>query len=292
MKYLHLFVFFAVATAAQAQISVSLTLKDRYHLLHEPVLATVNVTNLTGHDITLSDSPENQWFGFRIIGDGEQSIPPRNRDYHLDPLTVKSGATARRTVNLTELYEIDNVGSYKVQPNIYYDGMDKFFSCKPAFIDVSEGRVIWGPQLVGVPEGQPGAGQTRAFTLLTHQRGETNTLYVRVVDKDDGTVFCTYPIGRLLDNSSPEAVFDSSNNLYILHLAGTRAYLLTKVSPNGEFGGQTPYTAQKYKPFLRKSSEGSLQIVGAKRDAPPLGPGNVPVPRLSARPPGFPGTGN
>jgi hypothetical protein len=246
------------------------------------------VTNLTGHDITLSDTPENQWFGFRIIGEGDQSMPPRSRDYHLDPLTIKSGATARRSVNLTELYEVDNVGSYRIQPNIYYDGLDKFFSCKPAFIDVSEGHVIWR-QYAGVPEGQPGGGQTREFSLLTHQRGEVNTLYVRVIDKDDGTVYCTYPLGRLLDNSTPQAEFDSSNNLYILALVGTRQYLLTKISPNGEFGGQSPYTAPKYKPFLRRNSEGALQIVGAKRDAPQLDQGNVPVPRLSARPPGFPG---
>jgi hypothetical protein len=288
MKYLHLFLFFAVATVAQAQISVSLTIKDRFHLLHEPVMATVNVTNLTGHDIELSDSATNQWFGFRIIGEGDQSVPPRSRDYHLEPLTIKAGGTARRSVNLTELYEIDGLGSYRIQPNIYYVGLDKYFSCKPMYIDVSEGHVIWR-QFAGVPEGQPGAGQTREFTLLTHQRGEVNTLYLRVTDKDDGTVYCTYPIGRLLDNSVPQAEFDSSNNIYVLHLTGTRAYLLTKVTANGEFGGQTPYSAPKYKPFLRKNSEGALQIVGAKRDAPALSPENVAVPRLSARPPGFPG---
>jgi len=288
MKNLYLILFLVVATVAQAQIAVTISIKDRFYLLHEPVLATVNVTNLTGHDITLSDSPQFQWFGFRILEDGDRMVAPRNPNYHLDPLEVKSGATARRSVNLTQLYEIDEVGKYRISSTIYYDGLDKFFSTHPTFIDVNEGKVIWGPKVAGVPVGLPGAGQMREFTLLSHQRGEFNTLYVRVEGKDDGTIYCTYPIGRMLDNTTPQAEFDSANNLFVLHLAGTRAYLLTKVSPNGEFGGQSAYSAPKVKPFLRRNSEGALQLVGAERDAAPIDPTLVPVPKLSDRPPGFP----
>jgi len=179
------------------------------------------------------------------------------------------------------------VGNYRIAATIYYGGLDKFFLTRPAFIDVSEGRVVWR-QVAGVPVGLPGAGQMREFTLLAHQRGESNTLYIRVESKDDGTIYCTYPIGRMFDNTAPQAEFDGGNNLFILHLAGTRAYLLTKVSPNGEFGGQTSYSAPKLRPYLRRTSEGALQIVGGKRDAPVVNPENVPVPKLSDRPPGFP----
>ena len=41
MKYLHLLLFLCVASAAHAQISVSVSVKQRFHLLHEPVVATV-----------------------------------------------------------------------------------------------------------------------------------------------------------------------------------------------------------------------------------------------------------
>ena len=75
MKYLRLLLFLCVATAAHAQISVTVSIKQRFHLLHEPVVATVNVTNLTGRDITLSDSSQYQWFGFRIMADGDRMIP-------------------------------------------------------------------------------------------------------------------------------------------------------------------------------------------------------------------------
>jgi hypothetical protein len=287
MKYLSLLLFFVAATAAQAQIAMSLSIKDRFYMLHEPIVATVNVTNLTGREITLSDTPEFKWFGFRILGDADRPVPARDLNYHLEPLTVAPGATAKRSVNLCQLYEIDEVGKYRIQATIYYDGLDKFFGSKQAFVDVADGHVIWH-QTAGVPVGLPGAGQMRDFTLLSHQRGDTNTLYVRIMGTEDGIVYCTYPIGRLLDNAVPQAEFDSSNSLYILQLAGMRTYLLSKVSCNGEFAGQSSYSAPKIKPFLRRSADGALQLVGAKRDAAPIDPTNLPVPKLSDRPPGFP----
>jgi len=288
MKYLRLLFFLCVASVAHAQISVNVSIKQRFHLLHEPVVATVNVTNLTGRDIVLSDTPQYQWFGFRITADDDRMIPARSLGYHLPPLSVKAGETVKRSVNLNDLYELGETGTFRIQASIYYDGLDKFFSSRPTHIEVNEGHVIWR-KVAGVPEGQPGAGQMRIFTLLSHEVGESNTLYVRIEGQDDGMIYCTFPIGRLLDNVSPQAEFDSSNNLYVLHLIGMRAYVLTKISPAGEFGGQVNYSAPKTRPTLRRTAEGSLQIIGGKREAS-VAQNQTPVepPKLSDRPPGFP----
>jgi len=288
MKYLRLLLFLVTATAAHAQISVSISLKERFYLLNEPVIATVNVTNLTGRDITLSDTPQYQWFGFRIVGEDERMVPPRDLHYHLPPLGLKAGETVKRTVDLNQLYELGETGTFRIQSTIYFDGLDKFFSSRPTHIELNEGRVLWR-QTAGVPEGLPGAGQMRVFSLLSHQVGEHNMLYVRIVGKDDGTVYCTTAIGKLLDNIEPQAEFDSSNNIYILELTGTRAYTLTKFSPNGEFQGQTNYTAPKTRPSLRKTADGTLQIVGGRREVPiAQNPTTVPIPKLSERPAGLP----
>lgn len=98
-------------------------------------------------------------------------------------------------------------------------------------------------------------------------------------------------MGRLLDDIAPHAEFDSSNNLFILHLAGTRAYLLTKIGPNGEFEGQTSYSAPKTRPTLRKMADGALQIIGGKKEGPVAPPSDTVVPKLSDRPFGIPGAG-
>jgi hypothetical protein len=292
MRYLRslllLTVCLAAPFAAQAQIAVQISLKQRLHILHEPILATVTVTNQTGRDITLSDTPQYQWFGFRITGDDDRLIAPRNLKYHLEPLALKVGETVKRSANLNQLYELGDFGTYRVQATIYFDGLDKFFSSRPTHIELNEGHVLWR-QVAGVPEGQPGAGQMHVFTLLSSQRGESNMLYVRIEDKGDGTVFCTVPIGRLLDGVPPEVQFDSANNLYVLQLVGMRTYVLTKMTPNGEFAGQTNYSAPKTRPTLRKTAAGALQIVGGKKEIPiAQNPSAEPPPKLSDRPPGFP----
>ncbi len=292
MKSLRLFLLLvcslAAVTTARAQISVGVSVKERFHILHEPVAATVVVTNNTGRDIILSDTPQYQWFAFRISTEGDRIIPPRDLRYKVPPLQVKSGETVKRTVDLHELYELGDFGTFRIQANIYYDGLDKFFSSRPTHIEVTDGRTIWR-RTAGVPEGQPGAGQMRVFSLLAHQRGEVNTLYVRVQDKDDGSIYCTMPVGRLLDGVPPQAEFDSANNLYILQLVGHRSYALTKITANGQFAGQTNYSAPKTRPTLRKTSDGALQIIGGRREAAlAQNPAAEPAPKLSARPPGLP----
>jgi len=291
MKQLRLLFLIAcglcAAVTARAQITVGISIKERFHVLHEPIIATAIVTNLTGRDITLSDTPQYQWFGFRIT-EGDRVIPPRNLRYNLPPLSVKAGETVKRSINLQQLYELGDFGTYRVQATIYYDGLDKFFVSRPTHVELTEGRTIWR-KTAGVPEGQPSAGQMRVFTLLAHQKGEVNTLYIRVEDKDDGSIFCTLPLGRLLDGVPPQAEFDSANNLYIMQLIANRSYVMTKITPNGEFAGQTAYSAPKTRPTLRKTADGTLQVIGGRREASVAQNAEAaPAAKLSARPAGLP----
>ena len=291
LRLLLLLVLLAATVPARAQIAVSISVKQRLFIQHEPILATVSITNQTGRDITLADTKQSQWFSFQIAGEGDHFVPPRDFDYHLPPLSVRAGETLKRTVNLNELYALGDFGIFRVRANIYFAETDKYFSSKPTHIEVTEGRPMWR-RTAGVPDGRPNAGQTHVFTILAHQRGEQNLLYVRVEDQDHGTVFCTSPLGRIIDGAAPEIQFDSGNNLYILQLIAQRTFILSKVGVNGEFLGQTKYTAPKTRPSLRKLADGTLQIIGGHREEPiPATPSDAPPPaKLSDRPPGLPKT--
>ena len=277
----------AAATSAHAQITVGISVKERFHIVHEPIVATVTLTNLTGRDITFSDTEQYQWFAFRIFTGDDRAVGPRNLHYKVPPLTVKTGETVKRSVDLQELYDLGEFGTYRIVANVYFEGLDKFFSSRPTHVEITEGRTVW-QRTAGVPEGQPSAGQMRQFTLLAHQRGKVNTLYVRVKDPDDGSIYCTYPIGRLLDGVPPQAEFDSANNVSVLQLTGNRSYALTKISPNWQFGGQTNYAAPKTRPMLRRTADGALEIVGGKRETALAQNPDAPVPKLSDRPAGLP----
>jgi hypothetical protein len=271
-----------------AQITVEISVKHRFYIRHEPVLATVTVTNQTGRDITLADTRLDPWFSFQITSDHNQVVAPRNPDYHLDPLSIRSGATLKRTVNLNDLYTLGEFGIFRIRANIYFADSDRYFLSKPTHIEITEGRLI-GRKTAGVPEGKTGAGQTHVFSLFAHQRGEQNILYIRVEDQDNGTVFCTNALGRLIDGAPPEIQFDSQNNLFILQLIAQRRFALSKIGVNGEFLGQSFYGVVKTRPFLRKLPDGSLQLVGGKREDAPQDPATLPPPlKLSDRPPGLP----
>jgi hypothetical protein len=290
LSLLLLIVLLGIFTArSEAQIAVDLSIKRRLFIAHEPVIATVTITNLSGRDITLTDTPEMQWFAFRVTGSDERIFPPRNPNYALEPLEIKAGAQMRRTVNLNELYEIGDYGIYQVRASIFFAELNKFFASRATSIEITDGQLIW-TQVVGVPGGRAGDSSMRKFSLLSHQQGEYKMLYVRVEDRETGTVYCTQELSRLLEGQPPVAEFDIANNLYVLQLTGQREYLLSKIGLNGEYLGGTRYTAPKTKPYFRRLASGQIQIVGARREAPvaAAAPGNNAPVKLSARPAGMP----
>ncbi len=281
--FLCLVALLAIAASAHAQLNVDLSIKRRMFIAHEPIIATVTITNLSGRDVTLTDTPEMQWFAFQVLGANERIYPPRNPNYALDPIEIKAGEQKRRTVNLNDLYEIGEYGIYRIRASIYFADFKKFFSSRQNSIEITDGQLLW-TQSAGVP----GGGSMRKFTMLAHQQSEHKYLYIRVEDRESGMVYCTRELGRMIEGQNPTAEFDLGNNLYILQLIGQREYLLSKIGVNGEYLGSTRYTAPKSKPYFRKLADGNLQIVGGRKEAAVAQTTAEPPAKLSQRPPGLP----
>jgi hypothetical protein len=274
---------------AHGQLSVDLGIKRRIFMVHEPVIATIVLTNNSGRELTLADTAELQWFGFQITGTNDSIVSPRNPDYHLDPISLRPGETVKRSVNLNQLYSLGEFGLFRIRAAIYSDDFKKIFTSRPVSIELTEGRHI-SSQTVGVPSNQENGGKMHTFSLLKHQQGENTMLYVRVEDRDEGMIYGTYALGRLLEGVPPQAQFDAGNNFYVLQLIGQRAYVLSKIGVNGDFLGQTNYSAPKSRPTLRRLADGTLQIIGGKKEdavAQNTAPTEPPA-KLSDRPAGLP----
>ncbi len=278
-----------LGSTAHAQLNVSLQIKRRMFLLNEPVIATVTIVNNTGHEIMLADTQEGgPWFSFQINGDNQHIVPPRDHNYELQPLPMKPGETVKRTVNLTELYELSDYGSYHATASIYFPPMARFFSSRPDNFELTEGRLIW-KQTVGVPDSPESLGVYRTFSLLTLEHDKGKMLYVRVEGQNDGTIYGCYNLGRVLDGFPPDAKFDTGNNLAVLQTIGRREYLFSRVGIGGNFISQNTYVSLKAQPFLRKLQDGTLQIVGGIRQDPkPASTNPADAPKLSDRPAGLP----
>ena len=277
----------ACAAPLHAQLNVNLEIKRRVFILNEPVIATVTILNNTGHDIMLSDTQEGgPWFSFQILANEGRLVRARNANYELQPLPMKAGETVKRSVNLNELYEIGEFGSYHITASIFLPSVGKYFGSRKENIEITEGRLVW-KQTVGVPNSPENLNVYRTFSLLTLEHDRGKMLYVRIVGQDDDVVYGCYNLGHILDGFPPDAKFDSGNNLAVLQTIGRRDYLFSRIGIDGNFIGQTTYTSVKGQPFLRKTGD-TLQLVGAVRQetVAQTAPGGNP--KLSDRPPGLP----
>lgn len=283
LPWLCVFVF--VATT-EAQVQVDLKFKRLQFIAHEPVVATVAITNLAGRDIELHDADGQPWLGFEITGSDEQPIGPLNSANREPPLKIQAGQRVTRQIDLTPLYPVYEYGAYHVRTNIYFADLGKFFYSGTGVFEVTDARPIW-QQTVGVPEGGGASGEVRTYSLMTNRFPDHTSLYVRVQDKDTGVVYATYSLGRTISFEQPQAEIDRANQLHVLHCAAPRAWSYARIGLNGQLLTHSSFMETNTRPRLVHSGNGEVAVHGGIVDAPAKSSGNK-APKLSARPPGPP----
>lgn len=272
------------AATVHAQIQVELTFKRIQYIAHEPIFATVKIANNSGRDIDLHDDSGQHWFGFEITADEGRLLPPLSQEMAEPALHVETGKTVTRRINLTSLYPVHEFGTYHVRANVYFPDLNKFFYSPGKVVQVNDARPIW-QKTVGVPEGTPGAGQVRTYSLLSSRFLDHTSLYVRVENKDTGAVFTTFSLGRIIASVDPQAELDHANQLHVLHCAAPRTWAYSHVGLNGELLAHSTFLETKSRPRLRHTPDDMIAISGGKLDVPVAETKRSPGPKLSDRPP-------
>ena len=284
MKFvLHLVAFIFLAAAAQAQIQVELKFKRLQYIAHEPVMATVKITNLAGRDVDLHDENGQHWFGFEInAGEGRLLAPLRPAAAE-PALHVEAGKTVTRKINLTPDFPVHDFGAYHVRANVYFADLNKFFYSQTKVFQVTDARAIW-QRTVGVPEGMPGAGEVRTYSLLSNRFPDHTSLYVRVENKNSGVVYTTYSLGRVIAFDEPQAEIDRANQLHVLHCAAPRSWAYSHIGLNGELLAHSTFMETKTRPHLRHAPDGAIAVRGGMLDVPVAQSVRGPRQKLSTRP--------
>ena len=274
----------SAAAAAHAQIQVELNFKRVQYIAHEPILATVTIANNSGRDIDLHDDNGQHWFGFEINAGEGRLLAPLKQNAAEPPLHVESGKTVTRKINLTSLYPVQDFGAYHVRANVYFPDLNKFFYSATKVVQVSDARPIW-QKTVGVPEGIPGAGEVRTYSLLSNRFVDHTSLYVRVENRDSGAVYTTYSLGRIIASEDPQAEIDRANQLHVLHCAAPRTWAYSHVGLNGELLAHSTFLETKSRPRLRHTADGAIAVSGGMLDVTIAESKRSPAPKLSDRPP-------
>ena len=276
------FFVFVFAAAAEAQVQVDLKFKRLQYIAHEPVVATVAITNLAGRDIELHDADGQSWLGFEITDSQEQPIAPLSGANREPPLRIQAGQRVTRQIDLTPVYPVYEYGTYHVRTNVYFADLGKFFYSGTRVFEVTDARPIW-QQTVGVPDGAGESGAVRTYSLMTNRFPDHTSLYVRVQDKDTGVVYATYSLGRTIAFEQPQAEIDRANQLHVLHCAAPRAWSYARIGLNGELLTHSSFMETKTRPHLVHSGNGEIAVHGGMVEAPAQSSASK-APKLSARP--------
>jgi hypothetical protein len=279
--------FFFLAAGAQAQIQVELKFKRLQYVAHEPVMAIVRITNLAGRDIDLHDENGQHWFGFEINAGEGRLLAPVRQTAPEPALHVEAGKTVTRKINLTPVFPVQDFGAYHVRANVYFADLNKFFYSPTKVFQVADARPIW-QKTVGVPDGMPGAGEMRTYSLLSNRFPDHTSLYVRVENKNSGLVYTTYSLGRVIAYDEPQAELDRTNQLHVLHCAAPRTWAYSHIGLNGELLAHSTFMETKTRPRLRHVADGAVAVNGGRLDLPIAPSARSPAPKLSSRPPTLP----
>jgi hypothetical protein len=281
-----IWVLFLTATAtAEAQIQLELTLKRLQYIAHEPVMATVGITNLAGRDVDLRDADGEAWIGFEITAGEGQLLGPLPGATKQPPLKIEVGKKMTQRINLAELYPVTELGTYRVRAHIYFADLSKFFYSKTKVFQVTDARPLWR-QTVGMPDGA-GLGNARTYSLLSNRFPNHTSLYVRVEDKDTGVVYATYSLGHSIAFDQPQVQIDRANQLHVLHCSAPRMWAYSRIGLNGELLAHSSFMEAKSRPRLVRADDGGVTVRGGVLEQRPQ-VSSVKTPKLSDRPPEIP----
>jgi hypothetical protein len=274
----------AASLSLEAQVVVDLSLKRTLYIAYEPLLATVRITNLSGNRLLLSDVEGKKWFGFGIMTTDGTPIPPLNPDYQIPPIQIEAGESITRTINLTQLYPLGDLGGYRIQATVYATELGSYFSSPQLTFQISEGKLIW-QQTVGVPDSPDGTEAIRTISLLTFRLPEKTDLYLRIEDKNAGIVYCTHRLGDFISYGKPDVMLDALNNVYVLQNTAPREFVYSKVGLDGKILDRLSYQSPgKIRPRLARTVDGNILVQGGIAFNPKAPPPLIPVPKLSDRP--------
>ncbi|HEX3817103.1 MAG TPA: hypothetical protein VHW03_02310 [Chthoniobacterales bacterium] len=272
---------FLVAISARAQVQVALKFQRLQYIAHEPVMATVTITNLAGRDIELHDQDDQHWYGFEVTGDGDRLLGPLVQMPE-EPLKIAAGTSVVRKINLTDRFPVGDLGVYHVRANVFFADLNKYFYSHGKVFEVTTARPVW-QQTVGTPD--DGA---RTYSLMTNRFPDHTSLYVRVEDKANGLVYATYSLGRVIAFDEPHAEIDRENRLHVLQCDAPRMWSYSVVGLDGKLLKHASYAETRGSPRLRHNPDGTVAVVGGMLDVPVAPTAARAIPKLSDRPANLP----
>ena len=267
---------------AWAQIQASLKLSKREYIAHEPVVATVTLTNNAGRDLLVhTDEQTNlNWLDFEIKNARGTSLSPLVA-MNFGAVKIPAGRSIAKSVDLTGGFRVTEPGRFRCKAVIRLPGGSGNFVTNTTYFSVTLGRQVYSQRI-----GDPALGNVREYRLSIHNSARKSSLYVHMVDIRTGRNLQAFRMGEVITSKPPKATVDRANNLHVLFLTAPNLYAHGTVTPEGSYLGTKYYKpAQGAKPALATFNNGDVAISGGiSHDPRAEAEGRARLRKLSERP--------
>ena len=243
----------------EAQVKASLSMSKKEYIAHEPVVATVTLTNNAGRDLLIhTDSRTTlNWLDFEIKNSRGTALSPLAA-MNFGAVTIPAGRSITKSVDLTGTFRVTEPGRFRCKAVVRLPGGGGQFVTNTAYFNVTRGRRVYSQRV-----GDPASGNVREYRLSIHNTSRKSSLYVHLIDIRTGRTMQAFRMGDVITSKTPKATVDRGNNLHVLFLAAPNIYAHGTVTPAGKHLGTKYYNpAPDRKPALVTFTNGEVVISG------------------------------
>ncbi len=249
-----------LALPAAAQFAATLQLAKRQHVIGEPVVVVVKITNHSGQVQTLQPSGRIPWLSFIVKTSNGTSVNIKSADM-LGPVRIEPGQTMARQVDLSEHFILEQAGNFTayavIRPS---NSQTEGSSTNKVFFEQRDGRLYWNQKVGNIGPSKT----TREFRLLKFRTNETTLLYAQVEDSKTGQLIRTFPLGETLSIRNPQVSVDQAQQMHVLFLCTPSMWLHYAIDPHGNIADRTIHKrASVGDPALKTLPNGEILVTNS-----------------------------
>ncbi len=276
-----------LTATVHAEVGVQVSFERSDFLLFEKLEARVKITNQNSEPLDMGRmSGDKPWLEFYVTTTEDEEIERSEKAWTPPPLHLMPGEVKSLTFNLLPWFLIRETGQYRVVAEVVNRG--KAFSSNPVKFSVVNGPSIWQQEYTAAadPKDASKTMRPRLYSLHVHRVKQAPVLYLRIQNPEAHRVYCTAPLGDIVNYGDPKARVDRKGNVHVLHQSGTRLFTYSEYSPAGK-SIQTRYFSNiSSTPAMVATSDDETMIVGGEELFENKGDVNQVVPTAPvARPP-------
>ncbi|MBI3985856.1 MAG: hypothetical protein HY343_02975 [Lentisphaerae bacterium] len=235
------------------QVEVGVALSHAKVLLHESLMVTVIVANVSGEKLLLSDEPAHPTFSLDIEERTGKLLARREQKSLMEQTVLLPGETRMLGLNVTHLYCLDQPGRYAVRAHI--QGASSTFTSPDAPVEVLKGVEVQRLKASGAGQGG------RLYSLQYLQRDNSETLFFVIQDETGQRIYAVHDLGRFIQSRPPVIRIDEAGNAHVFFHAPGQAGVHVSFTPMGVRLLAEDFPDKKGRLRLGEGPSGKIEVI-------------------------------